>query len=279
MDKFSSTGSQPPDDFEERLLAAARSFAYPPAPDLSQKPDFLEKSGFFLRRVGEKPHRGLALAGVILLALVIFFAAAPGARAAVLDWIRIGAVRIFAGGPTPTSTPTPTLAPASTRTPYPTLPPAPTPTPLASILDLSGETTLALAQVQAGFPVLLPAYPANLGLPDHVYYQDIGAPVVFLVWMEPGAAEIVRMSLTEALSGNVVFEKLVPNSVENTSVGGQPAVWIDAPYFLLTTSGDAAIARLVSEGHTLVWTSGGFTYRLEISSDLAEAIRTAESLQ
>jgi hypothetical protein len=62
-------------------------------------------------------------------------------------------------------------------------------------------------------------------------------------------------------------------------VNGQPARWVDAPYFLIAGSGNAAITRLVAEGNTLVWTEGKMTYRLETALDLATAIRIAESLK
>jgi hypothetical protein len=263
------TDSQPSDDFADRLLAATRSFTYPPTPNVSAA---------VTHRLARRPTQGrraLAAAGVFLALILALLFAVPQARAAVLDWIRIGAVRIFIGEPPPT--PTPTLPPAATTSPEPTYPP--TPKPLTSILDLSGETTLAQAQNASRLSIRLLAYPPDLGKPDHVYFQDLGGPVIFLVWMDPGQPQKVRISLTESYSDMIIFQKIVPNSVENTTVNGQPALWVDAPYFLIAGSGNAAITRLVAEGNTLVWTEGKMTYRLETALDLATAIRIAESLK
>jgi hypothetical protein len=262
-------GTRPPDDFEKHLLAAARTFPYPPTPNVSQA---------VLRRLPQRPaptRRTLAAVGIFVVLILAILFAVPQVRAAVLDWIRIGAVRIFFGELT--STPTPTPLPAAAGTPEPTYPP--TSTPLSSILDLSGETTLALAQRTSGLIIRLPAYPPDLGPPDHVFFQDLGGPVVFLVWAEPGQPQKVRMSLSESLSDMLIFQKIVPNSVEDTRVNGQPALWVDSPYFLISGSGSSEFTRLVPEGHTLVWTQGSMTYRLETASDLSTAIRVAESLK
>ena len=75
----------------------------------------------------------------MILAVIL---AVPPVRAAVLDWIRIGAVRIFLIQPSPTPVPT-----ALPETPAPTA--LPSPTPLPSVLDLSGETSLADARKRA----------------------------------------------------------------------------------------------------------------------------------
>lgn len=260
----------PPEDLEGRLRLAAQALAYPPTPDVS-------------RRVGRRlmprrpfwSRRGLVTAGILLALLLGILIAVPPVRAAILDWIRIGAVRIFFGEPT--QTPLPTLLPGQTASPEPTE--LPSPTPLRSILDISGQTTLAQAASDAGFPIRLPAYPSDLGLPDRVYFQNLNGPVVFLVWFEPSQPGKVRLSLTETQSNNFIFQKIVPKSVENTSVNAQPAIWVDAPYLLISRSGDFSTARLIDTGHTLVWTEGSLTFRLETGSDLAEAILTAESVR
>jgi len=85
-------GSHPPDDFENRLLAVARTFSYPPTPDVS---------GAVLRRLprrhAARTRRTLAAVGILMALLLTILFAVPQVRAAVLDWIRIGAVRIFIG--------------------------------------------------------------------------------------------------------------------------------------------------------------------------------------
>lgn len=288
MDKLpemNGAASQP-DNFEGRLLSAARALAYPPTPDVSAA---------VLRRLPVRrpstARRTLVAVGIFAALLLAIVIAVPPVRAAVLDWIRIGAVRIFIGEPTPPSgasqTPTPTLTPTSpavlTITPLsgvtPQLTEPPAPTPLTSVLDLSGQTTLAQAAAQAGFPIRLLAYPADLGQPDHVILQHLDTEVVFLVWMDPTRPQAVRMSLTEMASNSILFQKISPKSVQDTTVNGLPAVWIDSPYLLISHNGDFALTRLVTAGHTLVWTQGRMTYRLETNQNLADALRTAESLQ
>jgi hypothetical protein len=255
---------------ELRLQKAARALVYPATPDMSRS---------VIKRLAARRspvvRKGWVIAG-ILLALVLFAGlAVPSVRAAVLDWIRIGAVRIYLVQPSPT--PIPTNIPAAAQ-PVITLTPLSSPTALSSILDLSGETTLGDAESKAGFPVLLPAYPTDLYQPDHVFLQDLGGPEVILVWMDRINPQKVRLALYEVFSDNIVLQKMAPQSVIKTVVNGRPAVWTEGQYILVTGSGDTVMRRLV-EGNTLIWTVGQITYRLESSLDLAAVVRIAESVQ
>jgi hypothetical protein len=38
------------------------------------------------------------------------------------------------------------------------------------------------------------------------------------------------------------------------------------------------MTRLVTQGHTLIWTQGELTFRLETDAEMAEAVRMAESV-
>ncbi len=262
-----SPGDQGTGNFEGRLLSIAQAFTYPPTPDVRQP---------VIRRLARRPTSGrrwLAAVIALLFVLVVLFAVPP-VRAAILDWIRIGAVKIFLVAPT--QTPTLTSLPGETETPRPTN--LPTPTPLTSILDLAGETSLSLAQAQ-GFSLLLPAYPPDLGKPDHVYVQDFGGPIIILVWMEKTQPPKVRLSISETNTSGAIFQKIAPTTIENTTVNGQQAVWVDAPYMLITGSGDYVMDRLIAQGHTLVWSDGQMTYRIETGDDLSTAIKIAESLR
>ena len=249
------------EDLEARLTQAARALAYPPTPDLTR---------VVARRL-QPARRGrargrLLLAGALLALLLVVISAVPPVRAAVLEWIRLGAVRIFLVQPTPV--PAPTLLPGTATS-------SPTATPLASVLDLSGETSLADATAKAGFPVRLPA---GMGHPQHVYEQDIISPVIVLVWMDPGQPKRVRLALFETAADNVIFQKAAPKNIVDTQVNGQPALWMDGPYLLVTGNGDETLSRLIDTGHTLVWTAGGITYRLETPLDMPAAIQVAESI-
>ncbi|HMQ55460.1 MAG TPA: hypothetical protein PKD98_25480, partial [Anaerolineae bacterium] len=187
------------------------------------------------------------------------------------------------GGPLPTTTAAPGSAatkpptpPPRPETPGPPATPSPRATPLSSVLDLGGQTTLAEAQASFGFPIRLPAYPAELGQPDRVFVQDFGGPVVILVWLEPDQLEAVKLSL-HLLGPDTFAQKLQPRLIETTNVNGQPALWTSGPYLLQFQTGSDS-GRLI-DGQTLIWTEGAVTYRLETSQPLAEAIRMAESLR
>lgn len=259
----------PEEALENRLHAAARAFSFPPTPDLA--PGVMRRTSIprpFIRR-------RLVWVGVLFALALAVIGVVPPVRAAVLDWIRIGAVRIDLIQPTQTPVPTPL---PHTPTPVHTLTPRPSQTPIRSVLDLSGETTLAQAQSTSNFTVRLPAFPTGLGPPDHVYYQEIAGPVIVLVWMEPSHPDQVRLTLSETSASSMIFQKITPKSVQDTTVNGQPAVWVDAPYFLLSGSGDTVTRRLVESGHTLIWTDGPMTYRLELDATLDFAREVAQSL-
>jgi hypothetical protein len=269
----------PPDDaaiLEARLRQAARDFAYPPTPDLVRAVSARTVGAGAAPGRSAAPRRvtaraRLLLAGALLALLLAVALAVPPVRAAVLDWIRVGAVRIFLVQPAPTPTPTPAPGTAAPRaTPFPTA------TPLVSVLNLAGETTLADAQADAGFDLRLPA---ALGAPDRVFTQHVDGSIVILVWLDPGRAGSVQHALFETNTDSMAFQKITPKKIADTSVSGQPAVWVEGPYLLNTGSGDMTITRLVNAGHTLVWTADGITYRLETGVALEEAVRIAESLR
>lgn len=214
-----------------------------------------------------------AWAVAIILALLAGLLAVPGVRAAVIEVLRLGAVRVFLVEPTPPAGERQHESlQGSVRTPAP-----PSATPLASVLDLAGETTLAAARQQTPFPILLPAYPADLGEPDRVFVQDLEGPTVVLVWLDPEREDQVRLSLTQIGAG-IFFDKHSIRQIEETFVDGRWALWIDGPHFLQTRSGDQTLQRLVQQGHVLLWERGGVTFRLETDLSLEEARTVAESL-
>src|SRR5262249_39936685 len=153
-------------------------------------------------------------------------------------------------------TPTPRTAPSAQNTP--------TSTPLASPLDLAGETTLAQAQKQAGFPIRLPAYPPDLGSPQHVFLQNLNGPLVALVWVDPAQPRSVRLALFEMRNGLFVYKRNVP-VVSETTVHGQRAIWTEGPYIVQVLENGQVVndTRRFVTGHVLIWTEGDITYRLE----------------
>jgi hypothetical protein len=297
--------------WEATVQAAAAAFSYPPTPDLAAAVVRRLAAGYARLPAAVPDRRRPAPVFAILAALAILLAgllAVPQVRAAVVDVLRIGAVRIFLVAPTPPPAPAPSATPpgpstrppsqgtqgagsaALSETPAPpaTTPLAVTPTrsatlaPLSSVLDLAGETTLVDAQQAVTFTLRLPAYPSDLGAPGHVFVQDLIGPFVVLVWMEPARPDAVhpdavRLSLYE-MSPSSYIAKIAPTLIQETQVNGLPAIWASGPYFLLSRNGNADVRRLV-EGDTLIWTENSVTYRLETNLSLAEARRIAQSLR
>ncbi|HEX8682911.1 MAG TPA: hypothetical protein VF707_11390, partial [Ardenticatenaceae bacterium] len=219
------------------------------------------------RRVS--PARWLGWAALLLLMLAGLLAV-PQVRAGLLEVLRIGAVRILLVEPTPTVS-------SSGQAPV-----TATPVPRTAALGLVGETTLDEAQREAGFPVRLPTYPADLGPPDQVFLQDLDGAVVVLVWLDPTDPREVRLSLHQ-LANTTFAEKGEPESIERTTVHGRPAIWSEGPYVLQFRRADGTymgLQRLVT-GNVLIWQEedGGVTYRLETDLPLDEARRIAESLR
>lgn len=181
---------------EERLRQAARDFSYPAAPPIAER---------VMQRIGpRRAHRRLVWAALTIIVLLSGLLLVPPARAAVLELIQIGVVRIVRG---PSLPPAPITTP---RFPTPAVRPPLTATPAASLSALpalAGETTLPDARSQLRFPILLPKYPSDLGLPDKVYLQDMGGSVLLLVWLDGHQTGRVRMSLQEIEPGSWTITK------------------------------------------------------------------------
>jgi hypothetical protein len=276
----------PVDRWEARLRATARTLPFPPTPDVAQavaRRLALEAAQPSARaRAVAHPPRWAWAVGALVIALAALLAV-PEVRAGLIEFLQIGAVRVFLGAPSPTPPSSEgevivTALPLTGTAPAVT--PAPTEAFLTSVLQLAGETTLEEAKARAGFPVLLPTYPADLGAPDRVYLQNIGGAAVVLVWLNRAEPERARLSLHE-LGPGTFANKGAPTSLETTTVNGRPAAWTEGPYlleFLRNGRSDAELGRLVT-GHVLIWEDSPMTYRLETDLPLEEAVRIAESLK
>lgn len=266
------------ENWENRIRAAASEMAYPPTPEIA---------GQVRRRLKEvgRPrttfYPRVAWAAVILVVLLLAtILLVPPVRAAVMDFLQIGAVRIFLIEPTstPSSTPAPpTVTPVRSVTPLPTAIPSQTPLFLLSLLDLQGETTLDQALERLHFNPSLPAYPTDLGDPDRVFLQSQGGQVLIMVWTDPQHPNSVRLSLHTIGPGSWSATKIEPATIEHTLVNGLEALWAEGPYPLQMTNGDMDIRRLV-DGRVLIWEQDGLTYRLESDLTMEEAVKIAESL-
>jgi len=260
--------------FEDRLSELARQFSYPSTPAIA------EKTMARLRvRPAPRPARrrltwGFAVAIVFLAASMVV----PPVRAAVLEFIRIGVVRIF-----PAPLPAPSLEVPRTALTKPILPVIATPAMQATSLipfleQLAGDSTIEQARAKIGFPIPLPTYPSDLGQPNRVFVQDTNAWMVILVWLKPTDPEQVRMSLYLIEEGSWTLDKYQPKFIQRTSVNGQPAIWALGPYPLVLRDGNVEWTRLM-DGNALIWAEGRITYRLETNLSLEEAVRIAESLR
>lgn len=120
---------QPLTGYEAKIAHWATSFPYPETPDIA--------SSIGRRQPTRRPLRvRLVWAALLLILISAGMMAVPPIRAAVVDFLQVGAIRIWRVEPTPA--------------------PTPQATPLPSILDLAGETTLFQARAQVDFPIYFP---------------------------------------------------------------------------------------------------------------------------
>lgn len=259
---MSEQPQMPPEDGD--IARRARAFVYPPTPDLAAN----VRRQLELEDTQPPPYRWIpsrvavtvVMLVVVLLGTLIW--TVPQAQAFARALFRLGAVEIVVATPVPR--PTATIVPHWQS-------------------NLVGQTTLDVAQRQAGFLLRLPRYPADLGLPDQVYLQDEGGKAVILVWLDPHHPDQVRFSLYE-LSSDIFIQKLLPSTaiLQHTSVNGRDALWVNAPHVAAYRDSSGVIryeSRWLVAGNALIWTEGSITYRLETTLPLDEARTIAESLQ
>lgn len=101
--------------------------------------------------------------------------------------------------------------------------------------------------------------------------------MIILVWLDESGSEAL-LSLHQIAPDSVIYEKFEPRLIEETLVNGEPAAWVSGPYLLQVTSGDIQWRKIV-DGDTLIWESGGVTYRIESAYSLEETVHIAESLR
>jgi uncharacterized protein DUF4367 len=255
--------------FEKRLISISTGLDYPRTPDIAG-------SVMTRLRPSTRPRflsRRLAWSLTVILILFSSLMLIPPARAAIIEFIQIGVVRIFGSPATPPVEETPSIVVPATATPGPTLP------ALIPILEeIAGEMTLEEARLTLDFPILLPSYPADLVYPDRIFVQDADGKMAILVWLDPQQPDKVLMSLHFIPRGSWAIDKANPVLIQETSVNGQRAIWAVGPYPLRLHNGDLQFRRLI-EGHVLIWEEENITYRLETDLPLEEALKIAESLE
>jgi len=255
-------------DFENKLRSIAKEMEYPRTPDIA-------RSVTTHLRTAIQPRfnsKALAWSLTIILVLCSSMMLIPPARAAILEIIQIGVVRIF-----PRSI-EPTAEVIHTATPVVITSTAPASDLIPILNQMAGKTTLIDAQNKVEFPILLPTYPADLGQPDNVYLQNADGNMVILVWLDPQQPDKVLISLHFIPNGSWAIHKMSPKVIQETRVNGQQAIWAEGPYPLILRNGDVQFTRLI-EGHVLIWADDEITYRLETDLPILEAIKIAESLK
>lgn len=261
------------DDLEtwgKQLSQLSQDLPYPPTPDIARVvASRLERES--KRPTGQLSPR-LARVVIILILAATLMAIEP-VRAQILEFLQIGAIRIFLSQPTQTITPVDTQPSPAAGKPIPTT----TPVTYPALTDLAGETSLAEAKRALAFPIKLPTYPPDLGEPERAFLQDLGGPAVLLVWMDPEEPDRIRLDLL--LMGPGTFaEKALPAVIEETSINGQEAIWTKGAHILQFGGSTYHSIPLVVEGNILIWEQDGITYRLESNLPLEEAVKVAESL-
>ena len=161
--------------FEKQLVSIAKELDYPRTPDIARPVMKRLRSSARPQFVSRRFAWSLTAILVLFASLMLI----PPARAAILEFIQIGIVRIFRAEPTPATPP---------QQQFPSLPvtvtPSVTAAPLIPVLErLAGERSLTGAQQLVDYPILLPSYPPDLGLPDHSFVQDADGNMTILIWI------------------------------------------------------------------------------------------------
>lgn len=249
-------------EFENKLGLISKGMQYPRTPEIATLVMKKIRPATRPRLFAKKWAWSLTFILILLSSLF----AIPPVRAAILEFIQIGIVRIFPQNTEPTIQPT--NESISTATPAPSMIPL-----LESIF---GKTTLEQAQRQVNYQILLPQ---NFGKPDYVFIQDANGYMIILVWMNPERPQSVELSLHFIPNQSWAITKMGPEVLEETRVNEYKAVWAVGPYpLMLSNRSEIEFTRLI-QGNVLIWTDGNITYRLETNLSMEEAVAIAESLE
>jgi hypothetical protein len=217
---------------------------------------YMRLPGSFARRVVCP-----ALAAVVLVGAILGLS--PAARTAVASWFHINGFGFSSG---------------------------PVPGPLGQKLDLGDRTSLAGAQKQVSFRLLVPTL-AGLRSPDEVY---VGSPpstgrvtLLYHASMEfPRASTTgVGLFITEFQgSGDPVFFKKLLSNVSHLdfpAIGNGRGVWIEGPphvMYYVDANGKPLKDTIRLAGNVLIWQQGKVTLRLEGLITELRALTVAESM-
>jgi hypothetical protein len=250
-----------PRSLEDTLTALAGGIAFPLEPDLAPQVRARIRGPVVLHATPR--HRTLLRFAVAALVLslvatgVLFFS--PTSRRAVADWLGVSGIHIST---------TPKRLPSN----------------LGRRLNLGPQVTLAQANTRLGARVRLPSGP-GVGAPDEIH-TDPANPIVWLVYrpssaLPAAAGHDVGLLVTEIRSNAIYrsfYKKLLGTgaTIRNVAVNGVPGFWIQGQPHLIEYRFPLGIRQEKGRisGNSLIWSSGGITYRLE----LARGIRAAETI-
>jgi hypothetical protein len=156
-------------------------------------------------------------------------------------------------------------------TPAPSLPATPSPLPGATIAGVAGLQDKVL------FPVRTPA---ALGDPEKVILGEPGKDGKSRVLSFAYRHDTVQFDTFDGRL-DLAFIKTGAVDTEWTEVNGTTALWLPTTHALVYVdrSGVTRTETARLSGPTLIWESGGVTYRLEGIADRDEAIRIASTLR
>lgn len=261
---------------ENALIETGRAIEYPPTPRLAAN----------VRRVlqadrAARPARSIfgsrrVAIGLAVIALVIALLLIPQTREVIAQILGLRTIRVIE------LTPTPTMAQAT---------PQPSPTPGVVPFRQCCPSTLAEAQRQADFKLLLSDQaPTQVFFQDQIFGRGSPAQQVVMVFGDPQRPDFVLYQAFSWLYQKTgVFGKSVGSGtvLTETQVNDQRALWFTGAPHLLVTLNERGEPVFETErtvnANTLVWESvaaaNSLTYRLETTRSLEEASRFAESLR
>jgi hypothetical protein len=238
------------DRLEEELMTMGRGVQYPPTPNLPAA--FWKRLESAPRR--RVPVRRLAFGGTAVAAAV--FAVALGialvapARDATADLFR--SINIFETNQSTEGLPT----------------------------DISGrEVTLSNAEAALGAHIPQPTSPASLEL-KKVLLQDYGQVKVAALFYSGDSIAFVLFT-----SNAPIGKGIHPGSgatAEAVSGVGDEAYWLQGQRIVQSYNPDGSVVSAsirVTDANTLVWSQGGYVYRIEGAMQKDTAIAIAQSVR
>lgn len=254
--------SDRPRSLEDTLTAMSGSIAFPNEPDLAGAVrERISGAPIAPGRRRRMPMRFAvaALALTVVASGVLVFS--PGARHAVAGWLGLPGIEINTS-------------------------PNPSATAPGAALHLGRRVTLARAADRLGAPVKLPA---GLGPPDAIYASEM-YPIVWLVYrpattLPAVAGHNVGLLITELHARSLdqfFYKKMLGSGTEirDVTIDGAHGYWIHGQPHIIQYHYPLGTRQEVGRvaGNTLIWATGGVTYRIELAGGLQEARAIALSM-